>query len=132
MRFLLLSMLGIFFLSGCGATQEPRSDMDVYADISEVHRCSRISPEIEVSDFPEDTIRFEVSLQDRADFSRVHGGGSWKNDGSGIIPEGALTRHYQGACPPEDDDSRSYQFVVKAVGENGRILDENKYIFEQD
>ncbi len=132
MRLLLLSVMGVFFLVGCAGTQENVSDMDVYAEISEVHRCSRISPEIEISDYPEDTVSFDVSLQDRADLSRIHGGGSWKNDGSGIIPEGALTRHYLGACPPEDDDSRSYQFVVKAMSASGLVLDENKYVFEQD
>ncbi len=132
MRFLLLALMSVFCVVGCATTQENVSDMDVYAEISEIHRCSRISPEIEVSDYPKDTVLFEISLQDRADISRIHGGGSWKNDGSGIIPEGALTRHYLGACPPEDDDSRSYQFVVKAMGANGQVLDENKYIFEQE
>ncbi len=131
MRFLLLSLMSLSLLSSCATSQEPVSNMDVYAEINELHRCSRISPEIEIDDIPPDTVKFDVSLEDRTDLSRIHGGGTWENDGSGIIPEGALTRHYIGACPP-DDEEHSYQFVVKAINAQGRVLDENKYIFEQE
>ena len=42
------------------------------------------------------------------------GGGAWDNDGSGIIPEGGLTRHYRGPCPPSGQD-RDFAFVVAAM-----------------
>ena len=42
------------------------------------------------------------------------GGGLWNNDGTGIIPEGGLTRHYRGPCPPSGQ-SREYAFVVAAM-----------------
>ncbi len=131
MRFLLFSLMVMCFFSGCAIMQDSDDDMQVSAVIRSVHRCSRISPEIEIYNIPKDTMRFEVSLQDRADLSRIHGGGMWNNDESGIIPEGALTRHYMGACPPEGE-SRSYQYVVKALASDGRVLEENKYIFEQE
>ncbi len=131
MRLLLLSLMVTFLLPGCAVMQESSDDMQVSAVIRSVHRCSRISPEIEIYNIPKDAKTFEVSLQDRADLSRIHGGGNWNNDDTGIIPEGALTRHYMGACPPEGE-SRSYQYVVKAFAADGRLLDENKYIFEQE
>ncbi len=132
MRFLLICLLGVCFLGGCGTKQNSADTLDVTADIGERHRCSRISPEIEIDNYPSDTVTFDVSLQDRADLSRIHGGGMWKNDDTGIIPQGALTRHYIGACPPDDDSERSYQFVVKALDEDGLVLGQGRYIFEQD
>ena len=42
------------------------------------------------------------------------GGGSWNNDGSGTIPEGGLTRHYRGPCPPSGQ-ARDFAFVVAAM-----------------
>ncbi len=132
MHILLLIMLTTVFFTGCASQQfEDGNDMDVTAVIRSIHRCSRISPEIEVYNAPLETARFDVTLEDRSDPSRIHGGGSWPNDGSGSIPEGALTRHYMGACPPANT-SRSYQYVVKAIDVNNKVLVIRNYIFEQE
>ncbi len=131
MRFLLLILMITFLLPGCASMQGSEEDMQLLVTIRDVHRCSRISPEIELYNIPKNTNVFEVSLQDRSDLSRIHGGGIWKNDDTGIIPEGALIRHYIGACPPADE-SRSYQYVVKALSTDGLVLTESKYVFEQE
>ncbi len=134
MRFFTLSLLVTVLLVGCG-TQQPvyhdNSDMEVSVVLRSVHRCSRISPEIEIFNPPANTANFEVILQDRTDVDRMHGGGVWRNDGSGIIPEGALNRHYVGACPPAGT-SRSYQYVVKALDSQQNTLVTRHYIFEQE
>ena len=130
MRFACL--LVTLILAGCASHQETGDPgMEVSVVLRAVHRCSRISPEIEVFNAPPATTRFDVSLEDRTDPRRVHGGGSWANDGSGIIPEGGLTRHYMGACPPAGT-SRSYQYVVRAMDVNNQPLATRHYIFEQE
>jgi hypothetical protein len=105
-------------LSACAARNsggEP-SGMSVNVDLREIHRCSRISPEITVEDAPGNTEHFNVRLVEfgRAEEDRFLGSGIWLNDGSGIIPEGALTKHYRGPCPPSGQ-SKEYAFIVSAM-----------------
>lgn len=124
---LLLAML----LPACSFRDNPEGGMEVSAVLRSVHRCSRISPEINIANAPAGTAAFDVVLQDRADPRRYHGGGSWKNDNTGVIPEGALTKHYMGACPPAGT-SRSYQYVVTAMDVNNQPLTVRTYVFEQE
>ncbi len=133
MRALVSVLLASALFTGCAAQQEydDNSDMDFSVDLRDIHRCSRISPEFEIFDAPEGTASFDVILQEQEDTKRMHGGGSWRNDGSGIIPEGALTRHYMGACPPAGT-SRMYQYVVKALDKDKKPLAIRKYVFEQE
>lgn len=121
-------------LAGCVANSpagERGGNMEVSAVLRSVHRCSRISPEIGIYNPPPDAARFDVRLEDRNDPRNVHGGGTWKHDGTGVIPEGALNRHYRGACPPAGQ-SRSYQYVVTALDADDRPLATRHYIFEQE
>lgn len=131
----LVFLLCFVFLSGCAASQPPAtpssSNMDVDVILRSVHRCSRISPEIRVQDAPAGTHHFDVRLEDRSDAHKIHGGGTWKNDGTGIIPEGVLTRYYLGACPPAGK-SRTYQYVVIAQDVNNMPLAARIFVFEQD
>ncbi len=131
-----MRLLPLFFilllLPGCGSRQAGESDgMDATVALRAVHRCSRISPEIDVVNYPAATDRFEVRLEDRSDSRKFHGGGSWKNDGTGVIPEGALMQHYMGPCPPADAE-RSYQYVITAVDAEGNPLMARHIIFVQD
>lgn len=48
-----------------------------------------------------------------------HGGGAVANDGSNVIPEGALKK-YEGPTPGQG--STRYEISVKAVDENGEII----------
>lgn len=125
-------MLCLFLVLGCAASQPPSPfTMEVDVILRSVHRCSRISPEIRIFGIPPDTAHFDVQLEDRTAPRTLHGGGVWKNDGSGSIPEGALTRHYIGACPPAGM-SRSYQYVIIAQDVNNVPLAARIFVFEQD
>lgn len=107
-------------LTGCASRQDDGT-MDASLVLRAMHRCSRVSPEIDLVNVPSGTTRFDVKLEDKQDARKFHGGGSWANDGSNVIPEGALTRHYIGACPPPGTGG-SYQYVITAVDANGQPL----------
>jgi phosphatidylethanolamine-binding protein (PEBP) family uncharacterized protein len=112
-------MLAPLVLGACGV-REPvdPTGMNIEVNVRDVHRCSRMSPEILVADVPAGTHYFNVRLMEYGDEERVLGGGIWRNDGSGIIPEGALTQHYMGPCPPTGA-MRNYAFVVSAMPSRG-------------
>lgn len=116
---------GFFLLCACAsqdATVEEEPGMTVNVDFREVHRCSRISPEITVAYAPHGTKFYDVRLVERGEQERFLGGGTWQEDGSGLIPEGALTRHYTGPCPPADRKVE-YVYVVTAMeNENSQPL----------
>lgn len=130
MRFGYALCAGLMLLAGC-ATQQPQPGaMEVSVSLSSMHRCSRISPEITVVNYPSGTANFDVLLQDRMDARKMHGGGIWPNDGSGVIPEGGLTRHYMGPCP--SGGAREYQYRVRALDAQGNVLGSTMYIFVQE
>lgn len=116
--------------AGC-AEQEapPPTEMDIAVDFREVHRCSRISPEITVAYAPKGTKFYDVRLMESGNPERYLGGGQWPDDGSGLIPEGALTRHYTGPCPP-DGKRVEYTYIVTALeSANGQPLATRIYRF---
>ncbi len=88
--------------------------MAVTVDFRDVHRCSRISPEIIISNPPRGTDSYVVRLVEYGDTERILGGGSWREDGNGTIPEGALTNHYVGPCPKEGATTQ-YSYFVSAM-----------------
>ncbi len=141
MHLLPFALLCTAFLVGCGSQptpQEPQrinNSMEIAVDLRDEHRCSRISPEIEISAPPQGTDSILVSLVDMDDKNRPHGGGAWEPNNSGdediVIVEGALTRYYTGPCPPAHE-SRVYQYVVKALDVNKQLLGVGKYTFLQE
>lgn len=117
--------LAIFILCGCAAKEEAQGegaqaaaqeDMVVVVDFRDVHRCSRISPEITIQNPPQGTKFYDVRLVERGATERFLGGGRWTEDGGGVIPEGALTRHYTGPCP-KSGKTPEYIYVVSAMSE---------------
>ncbi len=123
---LIFSLLAIMCLVACAGqeteTQQPE-DMIISVDFLERHLCSRVSPEITVAYAP------NVRLVEQGETERFMGGGSWPEDGSGLIPEGALTRHYQGPCPPKNKRTE-YAFVIAAMEkENSQPLAVRLYKF---
>lgn len=122
-------------LSGCGAKEPAPSrddNMEVSVDFREIHRCSRISPEITVAYAPKGTKFYDVRLIEYGDTDRFLGGGQWREDGSGLIPEGALTRHYTGPCPPKDREVE-FAYVVSAMeSENGQPLEVRLFRFRPE
>lgn len=107
------------FLISCASYKSEEEEMagpemTIKVDFQEVHLCSRISPEITVAYAPEGTKFYDVRLFENGAQDRYLGGGTWDEDGTGIIPEGALTRHYSGPCPPKDKKIE-YTYVVTAM-----------------
>lgn len=117
-RHLLLPLLfAALLLAACAARDEngaPEGGMTVTVELGGVHRCSRISPEITVAYAPKGTKFYDVRLIEYGEEERFLGGGTWAEDGSGVIPEGALTRHYCGPCPP-GGKSMDYAYVISAM-----------------
>lgn len=106
--------------------------MTISVDFREVHRCSRISPEITVAYAPKGTKFYDVRLIEEGQQDRFLGGGTWQADGTGLIPEGALTRHYTGPCPPKDREVE-YAYVISAMEtENGQPLAVRLFRFHPD
>lgn len=120
MHFWYIALAGLL-LAGCASHQG--DGMSAAVVMRDMHRCSRVSPEIDLNNVPSGTTRFDVKLENMSDPRRFHGGGTWAHDGSNTIPEGALTRHYIGACPPAGTQG-SYQYVITALDEAGHSLAE--------
>ncbi|MBD5640810.1 MAG: MbtF [Desulfovibrio sp.] len=122
-------------LSGCASREAGVADddkMEISVDFREIHRCSRISPEITVAYAPKGTKFYDVRLLEKGEPDRFLGGGTWQEDGSGLIPEGALTRHYTGPCPPQDRETE-YAYVVSAMAsENGQPLEVRLFRFRPE
>ena len=117
-RVLMPALCAALLLPAC-SSKEPEaasSGMTITVNLRDVHRCSRISPEITVIQAPNGTDYFDVRLVEYAGDAQelFLGGGLWNNDDSGSIPEGGLTRHYRGPCPPAGQ-ARDYAFVVVAM-----------------
>lgn len=123
-------------LCACAArdeSAEPDGDnMAIAVDFRDVHRCSRISPEITITNIPAGTRYYDVRLIESGEKDRFLGGGTWREDGTGIIPEGALTRHYTGPCP-QGNDHLSYIYVVSAMeSEGGQPLEVRLFRVESE
>ena len=122
-------------LPGCGlGNAEPEqasNQMEITVNLQDIHRCSVISPEIQVFNAPKDTTVFDVRLVEvNGQEEKSLGGGTWPADSSGIIPEGAFTGRYRGPCPP-DGSKRKYFFLVAArKGSDVQPLAVRLYNFE--
>lgn len=122
----------VLCLTACGSSEpapEEAQGMEISVDFREVHLCSRISPEITVAYAPKGTKFYDVRLVENTPEERFLGGGMWPADETGLIPEGALTRHYSGPCP-KADQRIAYTYVVTAMeSENGQPLAVRLYRF---
>lgn len=116
-----LQAICFVLLTACASKDNPpapENDMNIQVDFTEVHRCSRISPEITIYNAPVNTRFYDVRLIEEGKEDRYLGGGTWDEDGSGVIPEGALTRHYTGPCPAKDRET-TFVYVVSAMENPG-------------
>lgn len=133
----LLPLCALAMLAGCAGQEEPQpqaeQQMIIGVELRPVHRCSRISPEMTVAYAPSGTKFYRVRLMEYADGGeRFIGGGDWNADGTGLIPEGALTTHYMGPCPP-DGQTRDYAYVISAMSVEGEPpLAVSTYRFTQE
>lgn len=120
MTLRLLPALPLALLPACASKEvnEGPGGMSIAVEVNEVHYCSRLSPEIVVTAPPQGTYSYQVRLVEyRPDGERYLGGGTWEEDGSNIIPEGALTHYYRGPCPSQGQSGK-YGFVVAAHGQD--------------
>ena len=76
------------------------------------------NPEIKVSNVPDGTVYFQVSMIDLDKRSFNHGGGTVENGGDGIIKKGSL-KSYKGPCPPS---THTYEFTVKALNADKSLI----------
>ncbi|MBO4300099.1 MAG: MbtF [Desulfovibrio sp.] len=137
-RCLVFVLFPTLLMTACASrdsADEFQAGMSVTVTLRDEHRCSRISPEIQVSAAPSGTAYYDVRLVEESvgEAQEVFlGGGSWEHDGSGVIPEGVLTRHYRGPCPQPGTTGR-YAFVVSAMSrESMQPLAVRLYRFVQE
>lgn len=133
-RRLVSVILGVimvsFFWTGSAICDSAQLGVDFSWD--GIRKCTGISPEIRVTNIPEGTISFQVTLKDLDVPDYNHGGGIVPNDGTGIIPKKALKadfdlkNRYKGPCPPMG--AHYYEFTVKAIDGNGNVLTEGKSV----
>ena len=130
--------LSAVVLSACASPEHPvppdKTTMTVTVALQDVHRCSRISPEIQITTPPKGTEYYDVRLVEFGDDGQelFLGGGTWEQDATGSIPEGGLTRHYRGPCP-QPGKTREYAFVVAAMSrKNMQPLAVRIYRFTQE
>ena len=117
-----LLLLLPLILAGCVSTPVAKdaANLGVSFSFSDAHKCSGLSPAINLSGVPAGTASFKVKLVDLDKTSYNHGGGTVANNGSGVIPEGALRAGYKGPCPPSG--SHRYKFTVYALDDKGTAI----------
>jgi phosphatidylethanolamine-binding protein (PEBP) family uncharacterized protein len=125
---LLLNLSALIMLViGCAKDPNPivipddAAEMKVSFSWDGIKACTHDSPEIRVSRIPDGTVTLQALLKDINVPTYNHGGGSVKNDGSGIIPPSALTIGYNGPCPPVRERHK-YEFSVMAKDAQGNII----------
>lgn len=97
------------------------AEMQVSFTWDGIKPCTHDSPEIRVTQIPDGTATLQVQLKDRTLLPYNGGGGEVENDGSGIIPAGALTIGYNGPCPTPGE-RHQYEFWVMAKNADGQII----------
>lgn len=115
-------LVSVFCLGGCSSA-DSTADQDMYVTVnfSDLHRCSRISPEIAIYNAPRETQYYEVRLTTADTPAQFLGGGRWKcsgrnEDNADVIPEGALVNSYRGPCPPSTKPGpHQFRYVVSAM-----------------
>ncbi len=121
-EFAFMILVIAFMLSGCMAPKvSPNAaKLGIEFTLEAQDKCSSVSPKITVANVPAGTKKFKVSLVDLDVIDWDHGGGTILNDGSGVIPQGALKSGYNGPCPPSG--SHRYEFKVNAIDAEDIII----------
>lgn len=126
----IISMITLMLLvSGCSKKNgQPKikipkdaAKMGVSFSWDGIAACDHQSPEIRVTDVPATAVLFKVRLKNLDVPAWNQGGGEVANDGSGILPAGALQLGFNGPCPPPGERQK-YEFSVMALDDQGRIV----------
>lgn len=115
------------FYSGCSRSESDPNLSELSVDFNwlKKQKCfDERSPAITANNTPEGTRSFNITMYDITN-RYDHGGGTVKNDGSGMIAIGSL-KNYHGPCPCWG--SPKYEFTVKAMDANGEIVGMGKKI----
>ena len=121
-------MLACILALAVGCAKTPEAGLPKLTVLAlAVQHCSKISPEFRIGSVPADTENFEVRLRDLHSTEVVHGGGTYRNNGTGIIPEGVLRNRYSGPC--SRGSLHRYEFTVIARDATDRALAEGVYAF---
>jgi phosphatidylethanolamine-binding protein (PEBP) family uncharacterized protein len=127
-RYLTVLFIALITMAiGCAKNQnkieipKDAAKMEVIFSWEGISACAHESPEIQISGIPEGTVELRAKLNNISEPAWNQGGGSVKNDGSGIIPAGALQTGFNGPCPPPKT-RQNYEFAVMAVDAQGVII----------
>ncbi len=96
--------------------------MGVDFEWQQIDKGAQENPEIHLTDVPEGTKRFLVSLVDLNLNGFDHGSGYVGNDGSGTIARGTVKGSYNGPDPPFPDMKHNYEISVKALNDQGDVI----------
>lgn len=121
-----LTLLVLVALGGCASrdTEGGNAGMNVEVNFADVHKCSRISPEIVVYNPPAGTRYYEVRVSVVGTSpEKFFSGGRWpygglNADGADVIPEGGLVNTYKAPCLSPGQSSKTYRFTVYARANN--------------
>jgi phosphatidylethanolamine-binding protein (PEBP) family uncharacterized protein len=117
-----MAVVLIFSLFACTNDYENAAVIGVNFEWQQIDKGAQENPEIHLTGVPQGTKRFLVSLVDLNLKGFDHGSGYAYNDGSGIIPRGAVNGSYNGPDPPFPSVKHSYEITVKALDENDAVI----------
>ncbi len=115
-------VLTVVVLSSCANETKNAAVMGVDFEWQPIDKGSSDNPEIRLTEIPEGTVRFLVSLVDLNLNGFEHGSGYVDNDGSGIIERGAVKGSYGGPDPPFSSVKHTYEITVRAYDQAGRLI----------
>ncbi len=132
-RVLCCGLLSALCLAGCSAnSSNPAEGMSVMVNFDDMHRCSRISPEITIYNAPRGTAYYEIRLTQVSTGIYLGGGtvsySGLNSDGVDVIPMGVL-RSYRGPCPSQGESAseRRFTYSVAATDRAGNRLAVSNY-----
>ncbi len=79
------------------------------------------SPRFALSEVPQGTAKVQFAMTDLNKPTFHHGGGTVDYRGQGEVPCGAFAKTFTGPSPPPGQ-VHTYEFTVKALGNNGAAL----------
>lgn len=119
---LLVIVATLLTVGACTNEAKNAAVMGVDFEWQPIDKGSSDNPEIRLTDVPEGTVRFLVSLVDLNLNGFEHGSGYVDNDGSGMIARGAVEGSYGGPDPPFSSVKHTYEITVRAYDQAGRLI----------
>ncbi len=118
--YVLCCVLCLAMLAGCLGPKRADNFQTMELDFMLIGGLSSPNPEIKLTNVPAGTAFLQVTMRDYERPNFNHGGGTVAYDGSGRIPEGALSR-YRGPQPPAGEVHR-YEIKVRALNADKSLV----------